>query len=84
MCNASCGGSCAPPPPRFTAAAGPVPMTVIGSAAGPDLVPDHFVRTYGQMLSYESMFTGLSANGEPAAMVIPGTYGGYVTRAGRR
>lgn len=83
MCQ-SCGGTCSPPPPRFTAPAGPVPMSLVGSVAGPDQAPTGVVRTYGQMLTYESMWAGLGPNGEPAAFVIPGTYGGYATRAGRR
>lgn len=80
----TCGGTCStPPPPRFTRPPGEVRPTVVGSAHGPDLIPDALVATRGQLLSYEGMYAGRGPNGEPAAVVIPGTYGEYATRAGK-
>lgn len=77
-----CGGSCKRP--RFVSEPAAVPMSVVGTAAGVDVLPDHLIRVSGGMITYESIYAGLGPNGEPAALVIPGTYGAHATRAGRR
>lgn len=85
-CGGTCGGTTgAPPAPRFATPPGdPAAMTVVGTAAGPDTIPTGLVRATGQLLTYESLYAGLAPNGQPAAMVAPGTYGQHATRAGRR
>lgn len=77
-----CGGSCKRP--RFTSRPGTVPLTVVGTAATVGQLPDTLIRTTGPMITYEGLYAGLGPNGEPAALSIPGTYGAYATRAGRR
>lgn len=77
-----CGGGCKRP--RFISESGDVPMSVVGTAASVDVIPDSLIRVSGPMITYESIYAGLGPNGEPAALVIPGTYGAHVTRAGRR
>lgn len=85
MCaNGTCGGGCGDAP-RFTQqlTTGVRPR-VVGTAAGPDLLPDHLITPAGGMLTYEALYAGLGPNGEPAALAVPGTYGAHATRAGRR
>lgn len=82
MC-VGCGGACGrPEEPRFTQHAGSPDMQVIGSNWGPSMQPGHLLRQEPGVVAYESLYTGLAANGEPAPMIIPGTFG-LTTRAGR-
>lgn len=84
-CGNTCGGAvAAPPAPRFTTAPKLVRPEFVGTAFGPDLIPDVLIRQQGQLITYETLYAGLSPNGQPAAVVIPGSYGQYATRAGRR
>lgn len=73
MC-AGCGGSCGPPPPRFTRSPAPVDLTVIGTNLGPTVQPGHLVRHVGDTVAYETLYSGLTPQGQPASYVLPGTF----------
>lgn len=81
MC-VGCGGSCSPPKPRFTQVAGDPQMVVIGSNWGPIRGTAHSLTDAGGTLAYETLYTGLGPNGEPALLAHPGTFG-QSFRAGR-
>lgn len=85
MC-VGCGGTCAEAPegPRFTRHAGGPDLRVVGSAGGPEQLPDSVVRqTPGGLITYEDLYTGLGPDGKPALLVAPGTFGTYAQKAGR-
>jgi hypothetical protein len=85
MC-VGCGGTCADAPeaPRFTQHAGGPDLRVVGNAGGPNQLPDSVVRRTGNgLITYEDLYTGLDANGKPALLTMPGTFGTYAQKAGR-
>lgn len=77
-----CGGTCTAP--RFTSNPTGVRPVVVGTAAGPDLVPVHIIRQNGRLATFEGLYTGLDPSGEPSVAVLPGSFGMGATRAGRR
>lgn len=71
-----------PGTPHFVQPQGEGDRVVIGSRLGPTTNPTGMVRTVGDTLAYESLFTTLGPNGQAVSYVNPGTFG-ITVRAGR-
>lgn len=79
MC-VGCGGTCTPP--RFTQPAGDPAMRIIGTNMAPTVQPGHLVRQVADTLTYQTLYTGLTPNGQQATYIHPGTFAPNF-RAGR-
>jgi hypothetical protein len=79
-----CGGTCADQAPRFTQNANPAEMALIGTNMAPSIAPVALVRQVSPGLAtYQSLYTGLAPNGEPAQMIHLGTFTAMPPPAGR-
>lgn len=82
MC-ASCGGTCGRKRRRVRFVDHPAPanLEVKGTAGGVDHILDALITQSGGMLTYESLYTTLGPDNQPAYATIPGTFGAHATRA---
>lgn len=82
MC-VNCGGTCKGKRrrPRFVEPAASPTLEIKGTAGGVDHIPDNLIEQRGGMITYETLYTAMGPDGQPAAAVIPGTFGSYATRA---
>lgn len=70
--------------PRFTAHASNVPMSVVGTAAGPTSNPDALIRVGGGLITYQTMYAAPGPDHSTALYTMPaGHHGQHATKAGK-